>query len=85
MPLYDYACSGCGKVTEIRHGFNETHDQPCSECGAPLKRVFSAAPIVFKGSGFYLTDSRKGGSSDSKPAESKPAESTPKASSEPAA
>lgn len=59
MPLYDYRCDDCRKVTEIRHGFNETNTAACPACGGTLKRVFNAAPIVFKGSGFYVTDSRK--------------------------
>lgn len=59
MPLYDYKCAACGKTFEIRHGFNERHDAPCEACGGTLARVFNPAPIVFKGSGFYVTDSRK--------------------------
>lgn len=59
MPLYDYQCSNCQKVLEIRHGFNDTYAEPCPACGGDLKRVFNPAPIVFKGSGFYVTDSRK--------------------------
>jgi putative FmdB family regulatory protein len=59
MPLYDYKCTRCGAVSEIRHGFDETHGEPCPACGGPLVRVFNPAPIVFKGSGFYVTDSRK--------------------------
>jgi putative FmdB family regulatory protein len=58
MPLYDYRCAACGAVTEIRHGFNDTHTEPCATCGGALTRVFNPAPIVFKGSGFYVTDSR---------------------------
>ena len=58
MPLYDYKCTKCGSVREVRHGFQESHDEPCPACGAAMSRVFSAAPIVFKGSGFYATDSR---------------------------
>jgi len=67
MPLYDYQCSQCGHVIEVRHGFNDSHDAPCDKCGGVLKRVFNPAPIVFKGSGFYITDSRKGSSEGSKP------------------
>lgn len=59
MPLYDYKCAACGKTFEIRHGFNERHGAPCEACGGTLARVFNPAPIVFKGSGFYVTDSRK--------------------------
>ncbi len=59
MPLYDYACTKCGRVHEVRHGFDEAYGAPCEACGAPLRRVFNAAPVLFKGSGFYVTDSRK--------------------------
>ncbi|HEX8827001.1 MAG TPA: FmdB family zinc ribbon protein [Xanthobacteraceae bacterium] len=72
MPLYDYRCTQCGRVTEVRHGFNDSHDAPCPACGAPLKRVFNAAPVLFKGSGFYVTDSRD--SSKSRKAETAKAE-----------
>jgi putative FmdB family regulatory protein len=58
LPLYDYRCRACSKVTEVRHGFREGHRGACPECGGELARVFSPAGIVFKGSGFYLTDSR---------------------------
>ncbi|MBV8154989.1 MAG: FmdB family transcriptional regulator [Candidatus Eremiobacteraeota bacterium] len=58
MPLYDYKCTKCGTVREVRHGFNETNTEPCAACGAAMARVFNPAPIVFKGSGFYKTDSR---------------------------
>ncbi len=59
MPLYDYRCTACGKVTEVRHGFDESYDGRCPACNGALQRVFNAAPVVFKGSGFYVTDSRK--------------------------
>lgn len=96
MPLYDYACTKCGRVTEVRHGFDETNERPCESCGAPLRRVFNPAPVLFKGSGFYVTDSR-GASSSSKPdkpkdessgskaAESKPADGDSKKASDSAA
>ncbi len=58
MPLYDYKCSKCQKVTEVRHGFGESFADPCPQCGGALSRVFNPAPIVFKGSGFYINDSR---------------------------
>jgi putative FmdB family regulatory protein len=71
MPLYDYQCSQCQHVVEVRHGFNDSYADPCPKCGAQLKRVISPAPIIFKGSGFYVTDSRKKDSSgDSKSKES---------------
>ena len=65
VPLYDYQCRACGKVTEVRHGFKETYDEACAACNGEMRRVFNPAPIVFKGSGFYVTDSRKSSSSSS--------------------
>ena len=76
MPLYDYQCQKCKEIAEIRHGFDDAHTDPCPKCGGPLTRLFNPAGIVFKGSGFYVTDSRKSESkSESKPdpkPESKP-------------
>ncbi len=72
MPLYDYKCSSCHQVTEVRHGFGESFASPCPECGGKLDRIFNPAPIVFKGSGFYVTDSR-GKSQKSDTAVEKPA------------
>jgi putative FmdB family regulatory protein len=74
MPLYDYKCTTCQKVTEVRHGFGENFTEPCPQCGGTLSRVFNPAPIVFKGSGFYVTDSR--GKSQT-PAKDAPAKETP--------
>jgi putative FmdB family regulatory protein len=84
MPLYDYACSQCGRTFEVRHGFNEAHQDPCTVCGAPLRRVFSAAPVLFKGSGFYVTDSRRssGGGKPEKPETPEKAEKAEKPASE---
>jgi putative FmdB family regulatory protein len=62
MPLYDYACVQCGQTQEVRHGFDEPYAGKCAGCGAPLRRVFNPAPVLFKGSGFYVTDSRRTGS-----------------------
>ncbi|GAC1540946.1 MAG: hypothetical protein NVS2B17_17790 [Candidatus Velthaea sp.] len=87
MPLYDYQCQQCKKVTEVRHNFKESHGEPCPACGGKLARVFNPAGIVFKGSGFYITDSRKGEStssgSPSSPSPTPPSE--PKKSDAPAA
>lgn len=77
MPLYDYACTRCGRTHEVRHGFDETYDAPCASCGAPVRRVFNAAPVLFKGSGFYVTDSR-GLGSGSKPEKTEKSETSEK-------
>ncbi|MDP9236044.1 MAG: FmdB family transcriptional regulator [Chloroflexota bacterium] len=64
MPTYEYACAACGKRYETREGFDAPARQKCQVCGKGLaQRVLFAPPVVFKGSGFYKTDSR--GSSDS--------------------
>jgi putative FmdB family regulatory protein len=61
VPLYDYKCSSCGNQYEMREGFDAPARQPCPKCGQEAKRILHPPPIVFKGSGFYITDSRKGG------------------------
>ena len=63
MPAYDYKCRTCGEVTEIRHGFDERPEGGCPHCNGELARQFTAAPIIFKGSGYYVTDSRKSSAS----------------------
>jgi putative FmdB family regulatory protein len=86
VPLYDYRCKTCQKTTEVRHGFGETFQGVCPACGGPMARVFNAAGIVFKGSGFYVNDSRAAASKAakaSKPADnaaSKPADGAAPAS-----
>ena len=59
MPLYDYQCRTCSKISEVRHGFREVFEGTCPACGSDeMSRVFNPAGIVFKGSGFYINDSR---------------------------
>jgi putative FmdB family regulatory protein len=84
MPLYEYQCRSCGKTAEVRHGFKETFEDKCEACGGEMARVYSPAGIVFKGSGFYLTDSRKAAEAAKAPAKKPAAESgaTPAASSD---
>jgi putative FmdB family regulatory protein len=80
VPLYDYQCRKCNEVTEVRHGFKETFEGSCPKCGGEMARVFNPAGIVFKGSGFYINDSRKGGAegSSSKSEAAAPAPPPPK-------
>lgn len=70
MPTYDYQCRSCGSVTEVIHSMLEEGPAVCERCGGDLRRVLYPTGIIFKGSGFYRTDSRSGGtvSSDTKPA-----------------
>ncbi|MCH7698298.1 MAG: FmdB family transcriptional regulator [Chloroflexi bacterium] len=59
MPTYEYQCAKCSNLYEKREGFDAPAQQKCPSCGGKAQRVIQAAPIVFKGSGFYKTDSRK--------------------------
>ena len=58
MPLYEYRCQKCGEEYEKREGFDAPARQRCPTCRGAALRVFHAPPIVFKGSGFYVTDNR---------------------------
>ena len=65
MPTYEYACRSCGSQLEVVQSFTDDALTTCGECGGPLRKVFGAVGISFKGSGFYKTDSRKSGASSS--------------------
>lgn len=65
MPTYQYACTECGHAFEQVQSFSESSLTTCPECKGRLRKVFSAAGVVFKGSGFYRTDSRSSSSSSS--------------------
>ena len=57
MPLYEYKCDSCGYLFETRQGFNDEALTTCPNCGkVTIHRVIQPASIVFKGSGFYVTD-----------------------------
>ena len=57
MPKYDYRCSGCQYVYEVEHEMEENVLVVlCNECGSRCKKVISAVPVVYKASGFYVTD-----------------------------
>lgn len=81
MPTYEYACTECGDRTEVVQSISDAPLTTCTVCGGPLRKVFSPVGIVFKGSGFYRTDSRgKPAKTDGDKAK-KPAETTSKSSS----
>lgn len=63
MPIYEYACTACGERTEARQSFTDPPLEECPVCGGKLRKLYSPVGIVFKGSGFYATDSKKKGSS----------------------
>ncbi len=62
MPTYQYACTECGDRSEVVQRFTDDPLTVCSACGGKLRKIFSPVGIVFKGSGFYRTDSRNGSS-----------------------
>ncbi len=57
MPTYDYKCMSCENEFETIHGVNDTVEC-CPKCGGKVRRLFHPVGIIFKGSGFYKTDSR---------------------------
>jgi putative FmdB family regulatory protein len=86
VPTYDYQCRECNVVTEVIHSMLEDGPAVCERCGGALRRVLFPAGIIFKGPGFYRTDSRaassNGGSGSS--STSSDTASTPSAASDPA-
>lgn len=66
MPTYQYACTACGERLEAVQSFSDAPLSECPACAGALRKVFSAVGVVFKGSGFYKTDSRSGGASAGK-------------------
>ena len=58
MPTYQYACTECGHQLEAVQSFSDPALSECPNCEGKLRKVFNSVGIVFKGSGFYRTDSR---------------------------
>lgn len=65
MPTYPYACTECGHQFETRQSFSDDPLTACPECSGRLRKVWGSVGVVFKGSGFYRTDSRSSGSTSS--------------------
>ena len=70
MPTYQYACTECDHRFDAVQSFSDPSLTECPVCGGKLRKVFSSVGIVFKGSGFYRTDSRSGSGSTVAKAES---------------
>ncbi|MCQ1994806.1 FmdB family zinc ribbon protein [Arthrobacter sp. zg-Y1171] len=62
MPTYAYACKDCSHSFDIQQSFSEDSLTVCPECGGRLRKKFNSVGVVFKGSGFYRTDSREAAS-----------------------
>ncbi|TDC69937.1 FmdB family transcriptional regulator [Actinomadura sp. GC306] len=81
MPTYQYVCTECGEPLEIVQKFSDDALTECPACSGRLRKVFSAAGIIFKGSGFYRTDSRGSGKSSTVGSSSNGSSSTESSSS----
>ncbi len=57
VPIYEYKCTRCSECFELKQSFSDKSTVLCHRCGAEARRVFIPVPIVFKGPGFYVTDS----------------------------
>ncbi len=83
MPTYEYECQNCHLRIEAVQAFSDAPLSECANCGGALRKVFSGVGIVFKGSGFYKTDSRGSSSAATPPATSTPATTTATATAAP--
>lgn len=59
MPTYDYVCDSCGHRFDVRQSFSEDPIRECPVCKGDVRRVVYPAGVIFKGSGWYINDSRK--------------------------
>ena len=92
MPLYEYQCDACGHRFEVIQKFSDPPIEVCSKCGGAVKKLLSSPAIQFKGTGWYITDYARSGSSasgetktESKPetkTETKAAETKPESKAE---
>ena len=78
MPTYQYACTACGPRFEAVQSVSDASLTDCPECAGRLRKVFSSVGIVFKGSGFYRTDSRAGSGGSEKSSADVPAAASAK-------
>ncbi len=60
MPTYEYECTQCRRHFERHQRITDAPIQTCPECGGQVRRVFYPVGVIFKGSGFYVTDNRRG-------------------------
>jgi putative FmdB family regulatory protein len=81
MPIYEYECSSCHFIFERRQNFNDKPVAVCPRCRGKARRIIHPVSTIFKGKGFYVTDSRKGAPKPTKPVEKEkksPKEEKPK-------
>ncbi|MCC7125853.1 MAG: zinc ribbon domain-containing protein [Acidobacteria bacterium] len=64
MPLYEYQCDACGHRFEVIQKFSDAPIEVCPKCGGSVQKLLSSPAIQFKGSGWYITDYARSGSSE---------------------
>jgi putative FmdB family regulatory protein len=74
MPLYEYQCEHCGVRFERLQRKKDANIKECPECSGPVRRLIQPPRIVFKGSGFYVTDNRRPSTGSQRSRESQPSE-----------
>jgi len=79
MPTYQYVCTACNHEFEVFQAFSDPSLTHCPECNGEIRKVYSAVGVVFKGSGFYKTDSKSSSSSSIAPPKELTAPKTPPA------
>jgi putative FmdB family regulatory protein len=77
MPTYQYLCNECGHEFEVVQSFSDEAISACEKCQGIVRKVYNSVGIVFKGSGFYKTDSRSSANSKSDSTPSTSANTTP--------
>ncbi|MFB1295055.1 FmdB family zinc ribbon protein [Mycobacterium sp. pW049] len=82
MPTYSYACTECSNKFDVVQAFTDDSLTECPQCDGRLRKVFGKVGVVFKGSGFYRTDSRESGKKTSTGSSSSSTESSSPSSSE---
>lgn len=82
MPTYQYACTACDHRFDAVQSFSDASLTECPECGGKLRKLYGSVGVVFKGSGFYRTDSRSEGKSSTAASSSSEKSSSDKSSSE---
>ena len=83
MPTYEYKCPDCSSRFELRRSFSDDSPVSCPQCQCIAQRLFVPVPVIFKGSGFYVTENRKGdggSNEESNPSEPEPSNNETKVS-----
>ncbi len=75
MPIYEYECIHCNHRFELRQSYKDKPEAECPECQESARRVFHPTPIIFRGSGFYVTDHRPSPAPETGKSESEPSKS----------